>query len=134
MRSNQIATFEPNPSQIPESRPERLDEPSPTFTVTVTVTVMLMLMLLMLSVCCQARVRREHPRPFGLVAFGGPFGLVTLGDGAIRYPGGDRQLVVSDTALSAVSLLVSSSSPNFKDATLSKKSSISSIASNSWTS
>ena len=96
-------------------------------TVTVTVTVMLMLMLLMLSVCCQARVRREHPRPFGLVAFGGPFGLVTLGDGAIRYPGGDRQLVVSDTALSAVS-------PNFKDATLSKKSSISSIASNSWTS
>ena len=125
MRSNQIATFEPNPSQIPESRPERLDEPNPTFTV--TVTVMLMLMLLMLSVCCQARVRREHPRPFGLVAFGGPFGLVTLGDGAIRYPGGDRQLVVSDTALSAVS-------PNFKDATLSKKSSISSIASNSWTS
>ena len=125
MRSNQIATFEPNPSQIPESRPERLDEPNPTFTV--TVTVMLMLMLLMLSVCCQARVRREHPRPFGLVAFGGPFGLVTLGDGAIRYPGGDRQLVVSDTALSAASL-------NFKDATLSKKSSISSIASNSWTS
>ena len=122
-----MATFEPNPSQIPESRPARLDEPNPTFTVTVTVTVMLMLMLLMLSVCCQARVRREHPRPFGLVAFGGPFGMVTLGDGAIRYPGGDRQLVVSDTALSAVS-------PNFKDATLSKKSSISSIASNSWTS
>ena len=29
MRSNQIATFEPNPSQIPESQPERLDEPNP---------------------------------------------------------------------------------------------------------
>ena len=29
MRSNQIATFEPNPSQIPESQPARLDEPNP---------------------------------------------------------------------------------------------------------
>jgi len=28
-QQHQIARFEPNPSQIPESQPERLDEPNP---------------------------------------------------------------------------------------------------------